>query len=181
LTQRSTGPDRVILPISALEIGRSPLDLTIDLSRIDLGDWLKARAPLHLVGSIDKFGEGITIRGQGEVVIDEICSRCTCPIERALELEILVYSDRRGSDPEADSRQLEQEGELVYHDGVNIDLTEAIREAAILAVPPNPLCREDCRGLCAGCGADLNNEPCRCSAPAPDARWAALDRIRKDL
>jgi uncharacterized protein len=169
---------RLILPISPLETGRSPLGMSIDLSRLELGEWVRPLEPMKLEGSVDKFGEAVTIRGHGEARVEETCARCTRTFERPLAIDILIYCDRRGSDAEADTRQLEQEGEVVYHDGVSVDLTEPVREAVILAQPMNPLCREDCRGLCAGCGADLNVEPCRCGAPAPDPRWAALGRLK---
>ena len=42
------------------------------------------------------------------------------------------------------------------------DLTDTVREAALLALSENPLCRDDCRGLCPGCGANLNHEACQC-------------------
>jgi uncharacterized protein len=60
-----------------------------------------------------------------------------------------------------------------------IDLGEAVREALILAIPEFPLCREDCRGLCARCGADLNQGECRCPRAA-DLRWGALQALRND-
>jgi uncharacterized metal-binding protein YceD (DUF177 family) len=55
-----------------------------------------------------------------------------------------------------------------------VDLTPEMREAIILALPGYPVCREECKGLCAGCGANLNQEKCTCG-PAPGAPWAALD------
>ena len=58
-----------------------------------------------------------------------------------------------------------------------IDLEPLAREAVVLELPPAPLCREDCRGLCAQCGADLNEASCSCRAPV-DPRWAALDELR---
>jgi uncharacterized protein len=53
-------------------------------------------------------------------------------------------------------------------------LRPLVRDALLLELPLAPLCREDCRGLCAHCGADLNDGPCDC-APPRDPRWDALD------
>jgi uncharacterized metal-binding protein YceD (DUF177 family) len=131
----------LILPISPLETGRSPLEMSIDLNRLELGEWVRPLEPMELEGSVDKFGEAVTVRGHGEARVEETCARCTGTFERTLAIDILVYCDRRGSDAEADTRQLEQEGEVVYHDGVSVDLTEPVREAVILAQPMNPLCR----------------------------------------
>ena len=66
-----------------------------------------------------------------------------------------------------------------------VDLTPEIREDILLAVPARFKCSEECRGLCPGCGANLNREKCRCGAkrkkrealPENDA-WSALDGLK---
>ena len=62
-------------------------------------------------------------------------------------------------------------------EGDQLDLRPLVRDALLLEPPLAPLCRDDCRGLCADCGADLNLGPCQC-LPALDARWQALDVLR---
>ncbi len=59
-----------------------------------------------------------------------------------------------------------------------VDLTPEMREAIILSLPGYPVCREECKGLCARCGANLNREDCTCG-PAPDGSWAAIDLLVK--
>lgn len=44
----------------------------------------------------------------------------------------------------------------------SIDVSDQVRQALVLSLPVRSLCREDCKGLCPGCGANLNDEPCRC-------------------
>lgn len=172
--------EHLVIPISQMEPGRWPLELECDLDRLDLGEWLRPKSALVVTGTVDRFGETLTIRGQARARVEEVCSRCTAPFERDLEAEFMVFADRRGSDGAADTRELEQQGELVYHDGIIVDITNPVREAIILSLPMNPLCREECRGLCAGCGADLNVEPCRCAGAPPDPRWEALRKLQKD-
>jgi uncharacterized protein len=58
-----------------------------------------------------------------------------------------------------------------------LDLTEAIRQYALLAVPMKPLCREDCAGLCPGCGRNLNQGGCDCPPQEADPRWAKLKNL----
>ena len=58
----------------------------------------------------------------------------------------------------------------------DVDLTPAIREAILLALPSHPVCRERCRGLCTQCGADRNRVDCGC-VPPTDQRWSALDGL----
>lgn len=58
-----------------------------------------------------------------------------------------------------------------------LDLGLAVREYTLLELPMQPLCRVDCRGLCAGCGVDLNVEACRCEQEPVDERFAALKAL----
>jgi len=59
-----------------------------------------------------------------------------------------------------------------------VDVTPDLREALVLRIPIYPLCREDCRGLCPYCGANLNREECTCSPQAMESRWDVLDKLR---
>ncbi len=58
-----------------------------------------------------------------------------------------------------------------------IDLTEAIRQYALLAIPMKSLCHEDCAGLCSSCGHNLNQGPCDCSPQETDPRWSVLSKL----
>ena len=71
-------------------------------------------------------------------------------------------------DPDEDTYPIE---------GDHLDLQPLVRDALLLELPLAPLCREDCRGLCPECGADLNAAPCECR-PAGDPRWGPLDVLR---
>jgi uncharacterized protein len=64
-----------------------------------------------------------------------------------------------------------------------LDLSGAVREELILAVPDYLLCREDCAGLCPHCGKDLNEGPHECAGRSTDPRWAALEALkgRRDI
>ena len=59
-----------------------------------------------------------------------------------------------------------------------VDVTEAIREALILSLPHFPLCDEECKGLCAHCGKDLNEGPCNCRDVGEGGTWGALDSLK---
>jgi uncharacterized protein len=68
---------------------------------------------------------------------------------------------------------------VAYHDGQHLDLGEMVREQLLLTTPMKRLCREDCKGRCPSCGADLNAGGCPCPAPEPeaDSRFAALKKL----
>lgn len=62
-----------------------------------------------------------------------------------------------------------------------VDLTADIREAIILALPGYPVCDETCRGLCMGCGANLNKGACECVQKVEDSKWSALDALKPEV
>ena len=61
-----------------------------------------------------------------------------------------------------------------------LDLTEAIRQYRVMALPMKPLCREECAGLCPTCGKNLNTGPCDCPANEIDPRWAKLLKLKSE-
>ena len=64
--------------------------------------------------------------------------------------------------------------------GDTLDLAAVLREELMLAMPSKPLCTVDCKGICAGCGAELNVAKCTCP-PKIDARWSALATLKEKL
>lgn len=94
------------------------------------------------------------------------CRRClaTIGLEIAMTIEALFTTEPATDDPTV----------YVLEPGATAcDVQPALREELLLAVPEYPLCRDNCRGLCAQCGANLNEGPCACR-PEPDPRWDAL-------
>ena len=68
--------------------------------------------------------------------------------------------------------------ETSYYSEDQIDLNELMREQFYLALPMKPLCRDECKGLCAVCGKNLNRETCDCKREWDDPRMAALRALR---
>ena len=175
----SRDKERMKIRLATLHEGRNPIELEGDLEEMDLDRWFKPLSPIVFEGSVDRFGETITVRGDVRTTVQEVCGRCAREFEHPLSVEILVFSDRQGSDSPEEEADLERDGHLVYHDGVLLDVGPPIRESLALAAPISPLCSETCQGLCAGCGADLNTEACRCTEPRVDPRWQALKDQKK--
>jgi len=146
----------------------------------ELGDWLEARGPLRVAVDVERRAERLVLRGEAVLPGTQPCGRCTSPAAVDLRAEILLLADRKGSDDPDDEAALEQEGSVLYHDGIELDLKEVLREALILEVPPVALCRPDCRGLCPRCGQDFNEGPCGCPASEVDPRWRALEGLRQE-
>jgi uncharacterized protein len=65
---------------------------------------------------------------------------------------------------------------LVAPDGM-VDIAEPTREQIWVSLPLQPLCRPDCKGLCAQCGINLNHESCTCQEESIDSRFAILEEL----
>ena len=76
----------------------------------------------------------------------------------------------------AEERQSDEDDDIVLLESDEVDVTELARDAFILDMDTKFLCSEDCKGLCPGCGADLNRESCRCKK-AVDPRLAKLAQL----
>ncbi len=86
---------------------------------------------------------------------------------------------------DVDAREIDQPGDAAelrspYVDENVLDLSAWARDALALALPTQILCSEDCRGLCAVCGADLNEDPDHAHEAEPDPRWSKLSELKLD-
>ena len=70
----------------------------------------------------------------------------------------------------------DEPGYFTINENNVLDLTDAVRQYALMAIPIKPLCHQDCAGLCPACGANLNKAPCGCPSKPVDPRW---DELRK--
>ena len=96
------------------------------------------------------------------------CDRCGKPFTREKALRVCVPLAADVSD--------EEDAEVFPLDGDGIDVTEVMETCFILDMEGQMLCREDCKGLCAVCGKDLNDGPCGCGRQ-PDPRFAVLEQL----
>ncbi len=125
----------------------------------------------------------ILVRGAISGAFAVSCSRClnSCAVQVQEPQAVLTYFPTDQSDqPEELELSLDDLDTYTY-DGESIDLEPMIREHLALTVPMAPLCSPHCKGLCPGCGVDLNTEPCTCQGEQLDTPWkAALSQIKKE-
>jgi uncharacterized protein len=119
--------------------------------------------PLHVRLILDRRGDEIWIRGKADGSTRLECSRCLADYGQNLDLEFDVFC-AKVQNPNVVSHKAvdEEDGGVHFHDGRVLSVDGEIREAVILGLPMQPLCRETCAGLCPRCGEDLNQGPCRC-------------------
>ena len=114
---------------------------------------------------------GYSLRLRYEAQLEGPCMRCLEEAERTVEVDAREV-DQPGGGEELRSPYLEQE---------ELDLRAWARDALLLALPTQIVCREDCLGLCAVCGENLNAAgPDHAHESAADPRWSALRELKLD-
>jgi DUF177 domain-containing protein len=158
-------------PGSQHEVSRTvpaPADLGIEVLQVPEG------SPVELDLRLEAVMEGVLVTGTAHASLAGECARCLEPISDEIEVrfqELFVYEDRAlpGEDDEVSMLQ----DDLV-------DLEPLLRDAVVLALPFQPLCRTDCPGLCAECGERLADDPEHRHEEQVDPRWAALAQLQQD-
>ncbi len=127
---------------------------------------------------LTRVSEGVLVEGELCMVVEVACARCLEPTSVVLEFEICEQfrptTELPGGPPVMGPADADDADEATLIDAQHVlDITELVRQAALVSVPLHPLCRPDCAGLCPTCGKDLNTGPCEC-VPEPDPRWEEL-------
>ena len=137
------------------------------------GDPVPAGA-VHVVGRLSKAGPGqFYLRGRVEGVAAGSCRRCLSPARVAVsdDLNLVFAEDGDETTDDPDVLRIPPRAQV-------LDLRPSIREQWLLSAPAFAVCREDCKGLCPSCGADLNAGECTCPTQHADTRWDALRSLR---
>ena len=125
--------------------------------------------------------EGVLVTGTASADLEGECARCLEPIEDDFTIdiqELFLYDDsREGSAKSKDDSGDDEETDVRRTEGDLIDLEPVLRDAVVLALPFQPLCQDDCPGLCTECGARLADDPGHRHDEPVDPRWAALQDI----
>jgi uncharacterized protein len=151
-----------IINLASLPPGRSRLEVRASAKDLDLpsAEW---PGDVEAWLDVDRSGELVTVRGRLDSPARLQCVRCLQEFDRPVEVDVTVVADRAGSARGLED-DLERDDYMKFHDGRQLDLRDAVREALLLEFPITPHCRETCLGLCPRCGADLNQGPCGCGA-----------------
>jgi len=123
---------------------------------------------------VTKTSNTVFIKGSFSAQIDICCSRCLENTKQSIGSDF-AYTLIPAKAETREEKELTQEDlETGYYQGDFIDLAPIICEQIILQIPIKALCREDCRGLCQQCGANLNTSSCNCRLNMVDSRMAVL-------
>ena len=137
--------------------------------------------PLEIYCKFSKTVDLVSTKGwvKGKMLLT--CDRCLKEFESPYQsfFETLYRPNPREYPKGAEEKApLLDDEEIISFDGEILDISDQVRQTVVLSVPMRALCREDCLGLCGGCGRDLNLESCQCQEPPADSRWEALRKIK---
>jgi len=142
-------------------------------------DGFRIVAPVSLAFDIDKDKQQFRLAGTVKTALELPCSRCvepfTWPVDAEFDLRYQPHALNTGDG----EREIEEDDlSTAFYDNDEIDLGQLMREQFYLSLPMKPLCRDDCNGLCAICGTNLNRGTCDCKREWEDPRLAALRELR---
>jgi len=148
-----------------------------DLSRIDFD----FETPLRSEAKIKKASGLVFISGKVQTILRLQCVRClkefSYPLSTTFELTLHPLKEA----PSEEERELgSEEMELNFFEGGEVHLSEIACEQVFLEIPYQPLCQEECKGLCSICGKDLNLSICNCVKEELKSGFSALKKLKLD-
>lgn len=129
--------------------------------------------PVAVSVTVQKAEEQVVASGEAKTVVSATCVRCLeefpIPVDEAFRAVVRVAPPKEvQADTGDDEFYMVPASEPVW------DLADVVRQLILLAVPDNPVCKDDCKGLCPGCGRNLNLEACVCAERKPTGGLAKL-------
>jgi uncharacterized protein len=147
------------------------------LSKIDFG----FESSLDSAADITKAGKAVLIRGTVRTVLHFRCVRCLkefpYPLATAFDLTLLPVKEASLSE---EVELTDEDMESGFFEEGEIHVSEIACEQVFLEIPLQPLCQEDCKGLCAVCGKDLNVSTCGCRKEGFESGFSVLGKLKLD-
>ncbi len=171
------------------DIPESGLDLQWEEERVPLLAYLKGlsridfdfEAPLRVSVEVRKPGRAVFLKGGVQTVLRLQCVRClkefSLPLASTFDLTLHPLKETSFGDEKELS---EEEMESNFFEGGEIRLSEIACEQIFLEIPYQPLCGEECKGLCQGCGKDLNVSECQCSKEGGSSTASAFRGLKTE-
>jgi uncharacterized protein len=144
-----------------------------DLNRPEL----VALSPVQWQGRVSFCDPGFMLQAQVSYEQTLTCNRCLKPITLPTESRVDLAIEAGQKSSPGEHALHESDLGVWYVEGPILETEPILLEQVQLNIPMKPLCRPDCQGLCAKCGADLNGGACGCTVTTTDPRWAALSAL----
>lgn len=126
--------------------------------------------PAHIKGRAENIGGQVEISAHVTAKILTNCARCMKDIFKDVDFEFTERVAGKGATPE-------DEDDVILLEGSEVDVADLALNNFITVSPMKYLCKEDCKGLCPQCGADLNVTDCGCEKEQTDPRFDVLNDL----
>lgn len=135
-------------------------------------------SPVKAQLKIEKVGAEVVVKGNLTTEVKLQCSRCLKEFYRTLSVPIeVVYHPVEELKGDERHEVTAEELNMDFYSGEELDLLDLLKEQLMLNITMKPLCDDLCKGICSGCGADLNVETCKCVIRSVDPRLAKLKKL----
>lgn len=174
-----------IIDVAELGSDRKEFECIFPAGTLDL-----RRGEVEQVGDVTWRGclvrpnERVRLSGRLEGMLEAPCDRCLEPSRIAVAHDFELFFEQRDSlefEENAEIELEEPDTRTSFMTGTSLDMDEVVVEQLLLALPMKPLCRDDCAGLCAGCGINLNLGSCDCTTPRAGNAFSALGELKARL
>ena len=143
---------------------------SVDLSDLLYGETYPVSEPVLAEGTVRNTAGVLVMKGSLHTTIHGVCDRCAADFDSYVEfpIDVVLVTELANE---------ENEDEWVFPlEGDSADLEDIVRTVFVLNLDSQLLCKPDCKGICCGCGKNLNEESCTCQKEL-DPRFAALKQL----
>ncbi|OQX09344.1 MAG: hypothetical protein BWK76_22400 [Desulfobulbaceae bacterium A2] len=128
-------------------------------------------------------GGRVLLQGHMSLTVELICDRCLATYAQPVDEDLVLLLELRTQVFAADEtweHATAETPETMLLEAPVVDIDDILRQQVCLSLPFKHLCREDCPGLCPGCGALRGSSECRCGAPGPESPFARLRGMKRE-
>lgn len=181
-----TGGCLMLIDVNELRQRQEPIQVAVDFGEAGLkvDNHISALGgPAHSDLVVALTGDELRVAGRVDVELELTCCRCLCRFQRPLQKRFdLKYLPDPVVEVEGEEFELSYKDlDIGFYRNDELDLMAVVSEQIVLEIPMKPICREECKGLCDLCGADLNQGSCSCSREVTDPRWQVLSELKTKL
>ncbi|MBQ0084524.1 MAG: DUF177 domain-containing protein [Clostridiales bacterium] len=146
-----------------------PIEYELDLSDISFGRVYPLKKPVKISANLDTKAGVVLLSIHSEACYEAPCDRCyeECAQVVTVDTEYILATELENEDND----------DILLVADMEFNLDELCRTDVLLHIPMKHLCSPECKGLCAGCGKNLNRESCTCSKREIDPRLEALAKL----
>ncbi|MCG8473498.1 MAG: DUF177 domain-containing protein [Desulfobacterales bacterium] len=152
------------------------------LKELEANEEIEITTPIEIALKARMVGTHVDVKGDLSFAVRHTCGRCLVPFEEKFNLKMSFLFVEENA---LEGTPLEEEVELTEESigresftGDKIDLSLCIQDEVIMALPQNPLCRQNCKGLCKVCGQNLNEKTCKCDTQVGHPAFAKLKVLK---